>query len=399
MGFFSKIFRRSKGDAQCHSLDVGMPDWMMGGVSRRAAMEYPTFFACVDAISSDVAKLPLEPYKIDSKGRKTKARADSTYTMLNLEPSPGVTRYTFLQSLVISVILNGDGFATIERNSKGVATSMRFEQYNHIVVYQLANGGGIDCYYNLRTSEWIEPSDMIHIRNLSYDGVRGVSTLDHARKTLGYSTSAEDQAGKIYSRGGVVNGVLSYEGVVRLDKDRKDEIRREWQRTLSQTGGIAILDGGARYQGVNVDPDKMQLLQGRMHNTVEVCRFFRMSPVKVGDLSKSSYSTVEAVNTAYLTDTLSSYLVKIEQELLLKIYPPELRKVMHIQFDASAILKADSSSQATLIGALAPYGAYTTNEIRERLNLPPVEGGDEPFVMSNMQRLGDPSALQGDNNQ
>lgn len=386
MNILKRLFSRSKLDAQI--VGVGGAGHFLGGVSSSVAMEYPTFFSCVQSISSDVAKLPLEPYKIDNRGRKIRAIDDSTYEMLNLQPSPGVTRYTFMQALVTSVILNGDGFARIERDKAGVACAMHFLPYGSVVVYSLSDGRGVDCYFDLSTLEYIESNDMVHIRDYSYDTVRGVSTLRHARKTLGYSIAGEDQAGKLYGNGGVVSGVLSYENVVRLDEKRREEIKQEWRKTISTNGGVAVLDAGAKYNPINTDPDKMQLLQGRQHNTVEVCRFFRMSPVKVGDLSKSSYSTVEAVNTAYLSDTLSSYLVKIEQELLLKVFPPGRRKKMLIQFDASAILKADSASQSQLIGALAPYGAYTTNEIRAQLNLPPVDDGDVPFVMSNMQRLG-----------
>ena len=47
------------------------------------AMLLSTVYRCVEVISDSVAQLPLEPYKMDSKGYKIKFTSHPTYKLLN----------------------------------------------------------------------------------------------------------------------------------------------------------------------------------------------------------------------------------------------------------------------------------------------------------------------------
>ena len=144
--------------------------------------------------------------------------------------------------------------------------------------------------------------------NFSYDGIIGVSTLTHALQSLNISSDSEAHASGFFKSGANTAGVLTIEGV-RLDKKQKEQNYQEWEnRTNPVTGrpnGIVILEGNMRYQPITVSPKDSQLLESRQFNVVDICRFFSVSPVKAFDLSKSSYSTVEATQLAYLTDTAS----------------------------------------------------------------------------------------------
>ncbi len=95
------------------------------------------------------------------------------------------------------------------------------------------------------------------------------------------------------------------------------------------------------FQPITVNPADAQLLETRAFNVVDICRFFGVSPVKAFDLSKSSYSTVEATELAFLTDTLSPLIEKIEEELERKLYKPSEKASIDVRFDTSALLRAD----------------------------------------------------------
>lgn len=354
-------------------------------------LKISTVFACIDAISSDIAKMPLEPYFVDDKGIKRKALSDTTYNLLNFEPNEYMTRFTFMQSLVISMLTKGNGFAYIERDNTGTAKALYYVPADDVTVYKNPQTRIIEYYRINPTAYVVEPNDMIHLLNFSIDGVEGVSTLSYAGNTLGLTRNSEKQALKSFSDN--VTEVLSTDNP-HLTKEQREQIREEWYKNMSEGGsGLAILGGGLSYNKISINAKDAQLLESRAFNVPEICRFFRVSPVKVGDLSKSSYSTVEATNIAYLSDTLSPYLEKIELEFRRKIYPTEKKKRMKIEFDPSALLRADSSAMAQLYSSLFPLGAITTNELRDKLNLPPIEGGDTPFVMVNTIPLKD--AIKG----
>ena len=142
-----------------------------------------------------------------------------------------------------------------------------------------------------------------------------------------------------------------------------------------------------RYQPITVSPKDSQLLESRQFNVVDICRFFSVSPVKAFDLSKSSYSTVEATQLAYLTDTASAIITKIELEINRKVFLSSERRSVKAEFNTSALLRADKAAQAAYWKDLFNVGAATPNEIRRENNLPRKEHGDNAFVQVNVQTL------------
>ena len=59
-------------------------------------------------------------------GFKIKYTKHPTYKLLNEEPNGNMTRYTFLKLLVCDMLLNGNAYAYIERDSKGNARHLHY---------------------------------------------------------------------------------------------------------------------------------------------------------------------------------------------------------------------------------------------------------------------------------
>lgn len=356
-------------------------------VGQEEALRISTTYACVDIISNSVAQLPIRPFKVTDRGRRL-AKEDSTFELLVYSPNEQMTRFTLLDLLVKSMLLYGNGYAKIVRDYSGVARAIYFQDPRDIVAFVVdtRHGRAVDHYYNARTNEVIEPNDMIHLLNFSLDGVEGISTIKYACYSLGLAKAAELHASNFYDGGGKLSGILSVvDG--RLNEAKRDQIRDQWHKQITKDSSVAVLDGDMRYQPISVNPDDAQLLETRKFSVEEICRFFKVSPVKVFDLSHSSYSTVEAVNISFLVDTLTPYLEKIELEFRKKLYPPERRKQMELDFDTRNLIRADSAAQANLYNTLHQIGAVTPNEVREVFNLDPIEGGDKAFTQVNMQTL------------
>jgi len=150
---------------------------------------------------------------------------------------------------------------------------------------------------------------------------------------------------------------------------------------------VAVLEGNMDFEPITVNPSDAQLLETRQFNVIDVCRFFGVSPVKAFDLSNSSYSTVEATQLAFLTDTLSPLLEKIELEFERKLYKPSERNSIDVRFDTSVLLRADKASLASYYSTLFQIGTITPNEIRKALDLPAIKDGDHTFVQVNVATL------------
>ena len=422
--------------------------------SRSKPMLLSTVYRCVDLISDSVAVLPLKTYHLDADGFKAEAKSHPAYYMFNMEPNEDMTRYVFFKTLMASVLLTGNGFAYIERDSKMNAAQLIYLPSSQVTITWITDRLGImrKRYQVVGFRELVDPRDMIHVLNFSYDGIIGVSTLEHARQSLGIATSTEEHAEGFFKSGASVAGILtvegtrldekkkdqiyvlnfSYDGIIgvstleharqslgiatsteehaegffksgasvagiltvegtRLDEKKKDQIYQTWEeRTNPITGhpnGIAVLEGNMKYQPISISPKDSQFIESRQFNVVDLCRFFSVSPVKAFDLSKSSYSTVEATQLQYLTDTALAVITKIELEINRKVFLPSERGRFIAEFDTSAILRTDKSAQAAFWKDLATVGAATPNEVRRENNMPRIENGDKAFVQVNVQTL------------
>ena len=141
------------------------------------------------------------------------------------------------------------------------------------------------------------------------------------------------------------------------------------------------------FKPITVNPTDAQLLETREFNVIDICRFFGVSPVKAFDLSKSSYSTVEATNLSFLTDTLSPLLEKIELEFERKLYKPSEKESIDVRFDTSRLLRADKQSLANYYSTLFNIGVVSPNEIRNEIDLPYIDGADNHFIQVNMMEV------------
>lgn len=357
--------------------------------SRSKPMLLSTVYRCVDLISDSVAVLPLKTYSIDEQGFKTEFKKHPAYSLLDLEPNEDMTRYVFFKTLMASVLLEGNGYAYIERDSNLNVLQLVYIPSTSVSIVWITDLKGIlrKRYQIVGFKELVEPKEMIHVLNFSYDGIIGVSTLTHARQSLNIATSSEEHAAGFFRNGGNMSGVLTVEGT-RLDKPQKDQIYETWdKRMTNHPNGIAILEANMKYLPITISPKDAQLIESRMFNVVDLCRFFSVSPVKAFDLSKSSYSTVEATQLQYLTDTALAVITKIEQEINRKIFLPSERGKILAEFDTSAILRTDKSAQAAFWKDLSIIGAATPNEVRRENNLPKIENGDKAFVQTNVQTI------------
>lgn len=357
--------------------------------SRSKPMLLSTVYRCVDLISDSVAVLPLKTYQLDTEGFKEEYKAHPAYQVLDLEPNEDMTRFVFFKTLMASVLLTGNGYAYIERDYDLNVLQLIYIPTSQVTIVYITDKNGImrKRYQIVGFKELVEPGDMIHVLNFSYDGIIGISTLTHARQTLGIATKSEEHASGFFESGGSISGILTVEGK-RLDKEQKDQIYDTWdERMAKHPNGIAVLEGNMKYQPITISPKDSQLLESRQFNVVDICRFFSVSPVKAFDLSKSSYSTVEATQLQYLTDTALSVITKIELEINRKVFLKSERGRIIAEFDTSAILRTDKAAQAAYWKDMFYVGAATPNEIRRENNLSRIKDGDKVFVPVNTQTL------------
>ena len=69
----------------------------------------------------------------------------------------------------------------------------------------------------------------------------------------------------------------------------------------------------------------------------------------------------------------------------MRLIPPESR--MHIEFNYDALLRSSPKERGEHEAKMVQNGIMTRNEVRHLENLPPVEGGDQLTVQTNLIQI------------
>lgn len=373
MGFFSRKENRSQDVPVVDNNGLGLSNLV--NKAQIPSISLSAVFAAVEIISNSVAELPIN----------VKTREDDKTGMVKVHPiyealNNGITtKFMLLKMLITDMLLYGNGIAYIDRDADGTPLQIVYCPYGTYNINYNANTRQL--YYTITSLRRgrIEPIDIIHLVKNSKNGVEGIGVLNYASHTLELAKATEKAAQDYFSSGCHVAGILTT-NATRLTRDQRETIRDAWNQAHGNKGtGMAILENGMQYSPVAANSKESQLLETRLFNLNDIARFFSISPVLLGDLSHSSYSTIEASLLEFVTHTLFPYITLIENEFTRKLIKPS-EKNLFIDLDENYIVKSDKQSQANYLSTLVSKGIMTVNEARYQLGLNPMEGGDKLFV-------------------
>lgn len=341
---------------------------------QNSATSLSAVFRATQIIADSIAMIPIR-VKLKSDTHK---EVITTHPLNQAFENNLISKYTLMQLLITDVILKGNGFAYIERAGDGTATGIRYCEpgtvtvnYNSVkqtLSYKVANIPGK-----------IEPVNMIHLVKNTKDGINGISVLTYARRAVNLASSTETAASNWFENGCQPSGVLTVQGV--LSSKQREDIRSSWNQVQGGTGGgLAVLPGSMTYQPISKAGSDSQMLESRIFNVQDIARFFGISPVLLGDLSHSSYSTLEATQQSFILHTLQPYIVMVEQEFNRKLLKPSEKESLEINLDENYLLRTDKTAQASYFSTMLQNSVLCVNEVRKELGLSEIEGGDKHFV-------------------
>ena len=343
-------------------------------INEYGAMQQSAFFSAVALISNSVAQMNWELKSYDKEDEP-----DITF-IKNIFENSLLTQFITVKNLIKDTILHGNGFAYIVRDKRGNPISIEYMPFGKVNIKY--NDLNRTLFYQIPSisSSLIEPVNVIHLRMITNDGINGISLLEYAKSCIRLNASAEKAATDFFASGMTVNGILSTD-TPRLTKDQRESIRSAWNESqLGKGSGLAVLEAGMQYSPISSNSKDAQLVESRLYNVQEVARFFCMSPTLLGDLSKSSFNTLEASQQAFVLHALMPYVIMLEQEINEKILTTQMKKRYYIDICEEDIIKSDKQNQVNYLSTLVDKGIISRNEARLQLGYAPVDGGDELMI-------------------
>lgn len=356
--------RRGASDASWQALQGTTA--MGAAVTAEMAMNIPAVIGCIMAIATGVAFLPAFVYQREG-AKRVEVTDHPLCQMIRRGPNPWQTWPDFLQSLVASCLLHGNGLARILADG-----SLQFIPWRWVQVLQLDNGRLV---YDVTEGGLLNGSpgrryrllheEVIHIRDLSEDGRIGTSRLARSNKAFQLAYEANEAALSIHRNGARLGGVLEIEHEIG-DQQAIDRLRSQFDASYQGAGNAGrtvILENGLKWKSVSTTPEDAELLASRRFALEDIARVFNVPPPMVQDLSHGTFTNSREAARWFGQLTLTPWVRKIEAEFARTYFPED--SGFELELDMSGMLRADPESRWISHKTAVEAGILDADEIRE----------------------------------
>lgn len=349
------------------------------------ALQLSTVWACVELLANTIASLPLFVY-LSVNGRRELARNVSLYQMLHDSPNSRMTPMEFWVAMLLNLLLRGNAYARLERNGVGDVIAMWPMPADQVEMKILDDGSVVYLYRIDSDLAVLASANVLHIKGMG-NGTIGLSRLEYMRCTTTEAAAAQGVATKLFANHGKPSGVLMVDSV--LKKDQRDAIRKNFaEMAEGTTTRLFVLEANMKYQQINLSPEDQQLLETRRFTVEEICRWFGVPPVLVAHSNVTTWgSGVEQIIEGFFKFVIRPALVNLEQAIAKRVLTPKQRSLYTVEWSFDALLRASLKDRIEIYAKAAQNGLKTRNECRQLENDPPIAGGDELTVQSNLVPL------------
>lgn len=363
----------------------GVPTHAGVVVSEQSAVRSTAAFRCIALLAGIVATLRLKIYENSRSGRKT-ATNHRLYPLLHDAPNDLMSAFIWKELIGAHLLTNGNHYSIIEYDGAARIVGLLPVRPQDTHVERIKGRNRYTFHFNDGV-ETLDQDDVIHVPGLGFDGLKGLSPIGAVgREAIGISLALEEFVGRMHSQGAKPSGVVTMKKP--LDPAGFKRLRQELEMMYSgvqNAGRTVILDNEMTWSAMQLTPEDAQTLDERKFQVIDICRVFGVPPHLVGEVDTStSWGTgIEQQTIAFLIFSANPYLSRIEAELNRKLLKPPY----YCEFDRDTLNAIDSKTRADLFASGIQNGVYTPNEVRRKVNMPDMPGGDQLLINGTLKPL------------
>lgn len=334
-------------------------------LSARAAENLTTVLACSTAIASALASIPALVYRRDADGTRTEAPAHPLAKLTRAGVHAGMSWPEFMEHLVVSTLLNGNGLAEVKRNGNGALTGLRFIPWQDVTVAELPSGRlAYDVRERLGPSRRLLEGEVIHLRDRTDDGLIGRSRLSRAAGAIEGIGAAELFARRFVGQGAAPSGVIKSPTPMTLEQ--VENLRHQFDERhggAMNAGKPLVLDAGLDWVTRQISPEDAQLLETRKFGVEEICRLFQVPPPLVQDYSHNTFTNSETAGRWFAMFCLAPWARKIEGEFARSVFPSN--GPHELELDLTGFLRGDPATRWQAHAIALTNGVLDPDEVRQ----------------------------------
>ena len=259
-------------------------------VTETNALKLLAVTGSVQLLTESIATLPVDVFRRTATGR-----SEVTVPVWLREPVMGLTFIDWCTQVLTSLLLHGNAYLVVTRNSTGTIAEVSPVDPADVVVRRDGGTLGGRKRYFVRGQPF--GGEMVHIKGMMLAGSDvGLSPLDFARQSIQLGLSAQDYGINNFDSGLKMPGVIEYPGAV--DPTTMGETARLWQRMRRKGGhGLpGVLEGGGTFKAMGITNEAAQFLETRQWTAAEICaQVYLIDPRELG--IPLTGSTLEYVNS------------------------------------------------------------------------------------------------------
>lgn len=368
--------------------------WQRGIKGRKEdILAFGPVYACVTRIANDVSKMDFRLVEEDSNGITQEIESSAFSPVLRKPNSYQLTQKKFIEQWMISKLLHGNTYVLKVYDNRGVVSGLYILDPTRVDV--LVAPGPV-VFYRLRndrlspedTQDTVVPqSAIIHDRmNCLFHPLIGVPPITACYAAAAQGIAIQRTATKFFQNNAQPGGVLSAPG--QISEPTAERLRKMWEEKFggANQGRLAVLGDGLKFESMSVNPVDAQLIEQLKVTGLQVCTVYHVPPFKVSLGDAPTYQNAAVLNQIYYSDCLQTHIEDIEDALDQGLSLPTN---YCIEADLDALLRMDAATLMTMLKEGVVGGILAPNEARARVNLPPVKGGNSPFLQQQMWSLQD----------
>lgn len=346
-------------------------------------LTYPTLYACIYRIASDIGKLPFSLRRRDENGVWTEV-SNPAYDPVLRKPNDYQTAAQFREQWLLSKLTAGNTYALKRRDNRGVVTHlyildpqrcMPMVSESGFVFYQLRTDALNSLPEGYPAENLIVPaSEIIHDRCMAiYHPLVGVPPIAAAHWPALKNMKIMRSATEFFANNAQPGGLLT--APAGMSDDDAKEVQAYWNKnfTEGQSGKVAVIGADMKFTPFAMKSIDAQMVEQMRYSDEQICQPFGIPPFKVGIGTIPAGLGVDGINLMYYNDALQAHIQHMEDLLDdgLRIERP-----LGVELNTEPLLRMDEAKKADIATKLVGGMVKTPDEGRRPFNLPPTPGGN-----------------------
>lgn len=357
-------------------------------VSENTAFNVSVIRACIDVRALLVAMLPLKVYQRTARGPE-EVRDHPLARLLRGRVNPHTTSYKWRYLSQVSHDLGGNAYSRIQRDRFFAIEAIRWTKPSDIV--PLHNRETEAVAFEFR-GQRLGTDQVLHVANLSTNGITGRSPLADLRESVGLALTAEEFTARTFSNGNRKAGIFVQPTG---DAAKAQQFLDFWTKNYSgaANAGKTPFLFGVDWKDAGFSNADAELMSIRKFSVEEIARVYHLPLHLIGSTEKATTwgSGVEQLNRGLVDYTLAPLCANWEAEMNTTLLTEqEQDDGYYVRFVVDALLRGNLQQRAQVYQIMRNIAAMDVNQIRrleDWTEYPDGWAGDPRLPMNNQGGL------------